>query len=99
MPVSAKDVHVALGVDDRNVTVAGGGFGASDKAEFVVVEMRHVLVRAAKHLSLLHLLVVLVERLVRVLDDECVHHRHRGRCAETFPAVLTVFAGGLVWGT
>lgn len=96
MPVTAEDVHVALGVDNRDVAVTGSGLGSSDQAEFVVVDLRHVLVRAAKHLSLLHLLVVLVERLVRVLDDECVHHRHRGRCAQSVSTVLSFLAGGLV---
>lgn len=74
MSVTTKHVHVALRVDDGNVTVAGRGLCTSDQTEFVFVVLSSIVVVAAKLLSLFHLLVIQVEALVGILDDERVHH-------------------------
>lgn len=78
--VAAKDVHVAFGVDEADVTVAGRRSSASDQAKFVFVLVRGVVVVRSKLLSLLHLLVVQVEAVICILNDERAHHRHRCRC-------------------
>ena len=73
MSVSTEDIHVALGIDETDVSVTCCRLGPSDEAEFVFVSSSCII--TAKLLSsLLHLLVVLVEALVGVLDEECVHH-------------------------
>jgi len=73
MPVATEDVHVALRVNDADVTVSGGRLSTPDKAKFVLV--RSCVGVVALELSpLLHLLVVLVEALIGVLDDEGIHH-------------------------
>ena len=73
MSVSTEDIHVALGIDETDVTITCCRLGPSDKAKFVFVSSSCIV--AAKLLSsLLHLLVVLVKALVGVLDEECVHH-------------------------
>ena len=74
MSVTAKDVHVALGVDDGNMSITSSRLDSSDEAKFVLVSVCGVMVVHAVLLSLLHLLGVLVEALVGVLDDESVHH-------------------------
>lgn len=74
--ITAEDVHVALGVDDADVAVTSGGLSAADETKFVFVARGVGVVPSAELPSLLHLLVVLVERLVGVLDQERVHHRY-----------------------
>ena len=74
--ITAEDVHVALGVDDADVAVTSGGLSAADETKFVFVDRGVGVVPSAELPSLLHLLVVLVERLVGVLDQERVHHRY-----------------------
>lgn len=37
MPVTAEDIHVALGVNDADVSVTGCWFCAADQTEFVFV--------------------------------------------------------------
>ena len=90
MPVTAKDVHVALRVDDGNVTIAGRRFRSADQTEFVLVVCSRVVIEVAELLSLLHLLVVLVEAVIRVLDDERVHHGHGRGCAKAVPLGITM---------
>lgn len=75
MPITSEDVHVAFGVDDRNMAITSSGLGTSDQAKFVFVA-GSVVIETTKLLSLFHLLVILIKALVSVLDDECVHHRH-----------------------
>lgn len=77
MPVTTEDVHVALRVNDANVAISGGWFSAPDKSKFVLVRSC-VGVVALELSSLLHLLVVLVEALIGILDDEGVHHGDGG---------------------
>ena len=79
--VTSEDVHVALGVDDRDVAIAGRGLSASNQAKFVLVVVCRIMVEPAKLLPLLHLLMVLVEALVGVLNNERVHHCNRRRSA------------------
>ena len=76
MSITAEDVHVALGVDDADVAVTSGGLSAADETKFVFVGGGVGVVPPAELPPLLHLLVVLVERLVGVLDQERVHHRY-----------------------
>ena len=75
MPITSEDVHVAFGVDDRNMAITSSGLGTSDQAKFVFVA-GSVVIETAKLLSLFHLLVILIKAMVSVLDDEGVHHRH-----------------------
>ena len=81
MSVTSEDVHVALRVDDRDVAIAGRGLSASNQAKFVLVVVCRIMVEPAKLLPLLHLLMVLVEALVGVLNNERVHHCNRRRSA------------------
>ena len=74
MSVASKDVHVALGVDNRDVAIAGRWLGTSNQAKFVFVVLRSTMVERAKLSPLLHRLVVLVEAMVGVLNNERVHH-------------------------
>ena len=75
--ITAEDVHVAFRVDNADVTIACRWLGSTDEAKFVfVVSCRVVIVRHAELLPLLHRLVVGVEAMVRVLDNERVHHGH-----------------------
>ena len=75
--ITAEDVHVAFRVDNADVTIACRWLGSTDEAKFVFVVVRRVvIVRHAELLPLLHGLVVGVEAVVRVLNDERVHHRH-----------------------
>lgn len=81
------------------MTITSSRLSASDEAEFVfVVVCSVVVVRAAKLLSLLHLLVVLVERVVSILDDERVHHCNGRGSAKTVALCITLLALLLVWG-
>ena len=77
MSVASEDVHVALGVDNRDVAIAGRWLSASNQAKFVFVVLRSIMVVPAKLLPLLHTLVVLVEAVVSVLNNERVHHCNR----------------------
>ena len=54
MSVATEDVHVALGVDDRDVAIAGRWLGASNQSKFVFVVVRSIMVVPAKLLPLLH---------------------------------------------
>ena len=78
MSVTTEDVHVALGVNDADVAIAGRWFGASNQAKFIFVVLRSIMV-VPKLLPLLHLMVILVKALVSVLDDEGIHHCNGGR--------------------
>lgn len=80
------------------MTIASSRLGASDEAKFVLVRVCSVLVIHAELLSLLHLLVILVEALVGVLDDEGVHHRDRGGCAKAVTILLSTLASLFVGG-
>lgn len=82
MPVTAEDVHIALGVNDADVTVTGSWSCSTDQTKFVLA-CRRVGIVVTKLSSLFHLLVVLVEAVVGVLNDEGVHHGYRCRCAKT----------------
>ena len=77
MSVASEDVHVALGVDNRDVAIAGRWLGTSNQAKFVFVVLRSIMVVPAKLLPLLHTLMVLVEAVVSVLNNERVHHCNR----------------------
>ena len=80
MSVTSKDIHVALGVNDRYVAITGRWLSASNQAKFVFVILRSIMVDPAKF-PLLHRLVVLVEAMVSVLNNERVHHCNRRRSA------------------
>ena len=83
MSVTTEDVHVALGVNDADVAIAGRWFGASNQAKFIFVVLRSIMV-VPKLLPLLHLMVILVEALVSVLNNERVHHCNRRGSAQAF---------------
>ena len=53
MSVTSKDVHVALGVNDRDVAITGRWLSASNQAKFVFVILRSIMVDPAKF-PLLH---------------------------------------------
>jgi len=96
MPITAEDIHIPLGVNDCDVAIACGGLGSSDEAEFFFVVVRWIVVHTSELLSLLHLLVVLVKRMVRVFYNECVHHSNGSGRAETFTAGMSFLAASLI---
>lgn len=61
------------------MAVTSRRFSASDQAKFVFVLLCCIVVVSSELLSLLHLLVVEVEAVVRVLDNERVHHGNARR--------------------
>jgi len=56
--IAAEDIHVALGVDHRDVAIARCRLSTADQTEFVFVRLSRVVVISSELLSLLHLLVV-----------------------------------------
>ena len=94
--VAAENVHEALGVDHADVAVTSRRFGTSDEAEFVLVMVCSALVvRSKVLLSLLHLLVVQVKAVVRILNDERVHHGDgRGRAKAVTVRCSTLSCSG-----
>ena len=72
------------------MAVTSRRFGASDEAKFVFVLLCCIVVVSSELLSLLHLLVIEVEAVVRVLDDERVHHGNACRRAKAIALLVTL---------